>query len=218
MADSTRIKRNRRGAATKASRTNYRKKFNTDLDEVFKNFIRDRKAEGVGDRAVEDYEYSFYYLKDYLDRIGVKHDLRNITEDLIRDYIVFMRDEAVRFENHRFKRDEYKTVGLLPSTINTRIKSLKTLFNRLESDQVWEDNVLANIKHLPEPTEMIDILSPEEIRELLRVPNQRSYAMVSALSNAHTFNSDIIMNSESIEMSVITLLRILPPLYSDINR
>src|SRR5699024_11748721 len=62
------------------------------------------------------------------------------------------------------------------STINTRIKSLKTLFNRLEADGLWEDNVLANIKQLPDPAEMIDVLTPDELRQLLSAPDQRSYA------------------------------------------
>src|SRR5699024_6669208 len=122
----------------------------TDLNVIFKRFIRDRKAEGVGRRAVEDYEYSFRYLIDYLDRRGLEHDIRNVTADLIRDYIVFMKDEAIRFEDHKYKKDEHKTVGLSPSTINTRIKSLKTLYNRLESDGDWLDNVLADIKQLPD--------------------------------------------------------------------
>src|SRR5699024_5288667 len=61
-------------------------------------------------------------------------------------------------------------------TINTRIKSLKTLFNRLEADGLWEDNVLANIKQLPDPAEMIDVLTPDELRQLLSAPDQRSYA------------------------------------------
>src|SRR5690625_3988505 len=138
-----RIKRNRRGVSTKTKRTNAAPIFSTELDTIFSNFIRDRKAEGVGDSAVEDYEYSFRYLKDYLDREGVEHDIRNVTEDIIRNYIVFMRDEAIQFEHHPFKTDKERLVGLSPSTINTRIKSLKTLYNRLESDGVWSDNVLS---------------------------------------------------------------------------
>lgn len=170
-----RIKRNRRGVPTKTRRTNT-SKFKTDLDTIFRNFIRDRKAEGVGESAVNDYEYSFRYLKEYLDRAGVEHDIRNIDEGLIRDYIVYMRDEAARFENHPYKTDKDRVIGLSPSTINTRIKSLKTLYNRLERDGDWTDNVLANIKQLPNPIEAVDVLTPEELRELLRVPDQRSYA------------------------------------------
>lgn len=169
-------KRNRRGVSTKVNRSNSPAKFNTDLNVIFKTFIRDRKAEGVGQNAVNDYEYSFRYLIKYLDHTGVEHDIRNVTTDVIRDYIVYMQDEAVKFENHKYKADKYKVTGLSPSTINTRIKSLKTLFNRLESDGVWNDNALANIKQLPDPVEMIDVLTPEELRELLRVPDQRSYA------------------------------------------
>lgn len=171
-----RIKRNRRGIPTKTERVNAAPRFKTDLDTIFKTFIRDRKSEGVGDNAVNDYEYSFRYLKDYLNRVGVEHDIRNVTTDLIRDYIVYMRNEAVQFEDHPFKSDRERVIGLSTSTINTRIKSLKTLFNRLESDEVWTDNVLSRIKTLPNPQEKIDVLTPEEIRELLRVPNQRSYA------------------------------------------
>lgn len=170
------IKRSRKGVATKTRRANSAPKFNTELDTIFSNFIRDRKAEGVGKSAVEDYEYSFYYLKDYLDRINVEHDIRNVTDDIIRDYIVFMRDEAVRFENHPFKMEKERVAGLSPSTINTRIKSLKTLYNRLESDGKWSDNVLSRIKTLPDPVEMVDILTPDELRELMNVPDQRSYA------------------------------------------
>lgn len=171
-----RIKRNRRGVSTKTRRNNFEPKFKTDLDSIFKNFIRDRKAEGVGESAVLDYDYSFRYLKDYLNRINVEHDIRNVTEDIIRDYIVYMRDEAIRFENHPFKTDKDRIAGLSPSTINTRIKSLKTLFNRLESDGLWEDNVLSRIKLLPNPDEAIEVLTPNELRELLRIPDQRSYA------------------------------------------
>lgn len=169
-------KRNRRGKPTKTRRSNARPAFNTDLGAIFETFIRDRRAEGVGHNAVNDYEYSFRYLIKYLDHIGIKRDIRNITTDLIRDYIVYMQDEAIRFDGHKYKKDKYKQVGLSPSTINTRIKSLKTLFNRLDSDGSWTDNVLASIKQLPDPTEMIDVLTPDELRELLNVPDQRSYA------------------------------------------
>lgn len=171
-----RIKRNRRGVPTKTRRVNKPPEFSTDLNEIFEGFIRDRKSEGVGESAVSDYEYSFRYLKEYLDRIDVEHDIRNINEDIIRDYIVYMQEEVVRFEGHKYKKEEHRTIGLSPSTINTRIKSLKTLFNRLEADGKWEDNVLANIKQLPNPVEMIDILTPKELRQLLSVPDQRSYA------------------------------------------
>lgn len=170
-----RNRRNRRGRSTKSRRT-YAREFNTNLDDIFQTFIRDRKAEGVGDRAVDDYEYSFRYIKKYLDQRELSHDIRNITTDLIRDYIVYMKDEAVKFEGHKFKKDKHKEIGLSNSTINTRIKSLKTLFNRLESDGKWMDNVLADIKSLPDPQEVIDILTPDELRQLLAIPNQRSYA------------------------------------------
>lgn len=176
MTANRRIKRNRRGVPTKARRTSRRTEFNTDLDDIFERFIRDRKAEGVGEQAVEDYEYSFRYLKKYLDRVGLEHDIRNVDEDLIRDYIVYMRDEAIRFENHPFKTDKDRVIGLKPSTINTRIKSLKTLFNRLEADGKWTDNTLADIKQLHEPIEMIDVLTPDELREIFAIPDQRSYA------------------------------------------
>ncbi len=174
--ESKRVKRNRKGVTTKSVRSMPSPRFQTDLDTVFNNFIRDRKAEGVGDRAVEDYEYSFRYLKEYLERNSIELDIRNVTEDLIRNYIVYMRDEAVQFEDHPFKTERDRVIGLSPSTINTRIKSLKTLFNRLESDRIWENNVLTNIKQLPNPIEKIDILTPDELRELMNVPDQRSYA------------------------------------------
>lgn len=169
------MRRNRRGRPTKSRRT-FAREFNTGLDDIFRTFIRDRKAEGVGENAVNDYEYSFRYIKDFLDRQGLAHDIRNITTDLIRDYIVYMQEEAVRFDGHKYKGDEHKTVGLAPATINSRLKSLRTLFNRLEADGLWTDNIMADIKPLPDPDEAIEILTADELRELLAVPDQRSYA------------------------------------------
>lgn len=172
-----RVRRNRRGKPTKTARTvTGPAKFDTSLPTIFRNFIRDRKAEGVGENAVADYEYSFRYLLKYLKHVGVAEDIRNVTDDIIRDYIVYMREEEIRFDNHPFKSDKERLVGLSTSTINTRLKSLKTLYNRLEAEGKWEDNVMARIRTLPNAVEAVDVLTADEVREILRVPDQRSYA------------------------------------------
>ncbi|MEI3606895.1 tyrosine-type recombinase/integrase [Pseudogracilibacillus sp. SE30717A] len=196
-----RAKRKRQGVSTKSERTSVRQRaFDTRLEVIFSTFIRDRKAEGVGDRAVEDYEYSFKYLLKYLDLVGEEHDIRNVTEDVIRDYIVHMQEETVKFEGHPFKTDKDKEKGLSVSTINTRIKSLRTLFNRLETSGAWEGNIFKNIKNLRQPVERIEILTPKEIRELLRIPDRRSYAGFRDYVIIHFLLDSMIRIGEAVQL------------------
>jgi len=194
------VKRNRKGVATKTRRTRIIK-FDTRLDVIFENFIRDRRAEGVGRRAVDDYKYSFKFLKEYMNRIGVEHDIKNVTEDLIRDYIVYMRDEAIKFEDHPYKTDKQRKVGLSVSTINTRIKSIRTLFNRLESDGLWTNNVMKNIKQLKAAEERIVILTAAELRKLLNIPDQRSYAGFRDYVLMHFLLDSMIRIGETVQLT-----------------
>ncbi|SCC69005.1 Uncharacterized protein BC10311_06235 [Bacillus wiedmannii] len=42
-----------------------------------------------------------------------------------------MKNEKIQLEDHNYKPDDCKTVGLSPSTINTRLKTLRVMFRFL---------------------------------------------------------------------------------------
>src|SRR5690606_7085249 len=90
--------------------------------------------------------------------------------------IVYMRDYIVRFEEHPFKNDGEKTTGLAPSTINTRLKTLRVMFKCLRVEAYIKENPMDGVKNVTEPEESIFVLDSEELKRLLAVPNKRSNA------------------------------------------
>lgn len=61
-----------------------------------------------------------------------------------------------------------KTVGLSPSLINTRLKTLRVMFNCLFGDIIILDNPMKGVKNLPEPYEVFNIKSVREMRRILK--------------------------------------------------
>lgn len=87
-----------------------------------------------------------------------------------------MKNDKVRSNEHHFKPDSCKTVGLSPSTINTRLKTLRVLFRFLIDEELLEENPMKHVKDVTEPQEEIAIMTVDELRRLLNMPNKRSYS------------------------------------------
>ncbi len=164
----------RKGRRVKSSRTAVRRSSN-NLDALFERFKDIKKAEGIADSTINQYEDNYSYFVEYLNYEDIPKDMRKISEDVLRDYIVYMREEIVRFENHRYKTEKERTVGLAPSTINTRMKTLRVMFNCLHSEGLIGSNPAKNVKNISEPVEEICVLDEDELRRLMNVPNQRNF-------------------------------------------
>ena len=52
--------------------------------------------------------------------------LTDITTEFISDWVYWLKNEAIRFDGHKYKPQSAQTVGLSDATIETRIKNLKT--------------------------------------------------------------------------------------------
>lgn len=158
----------------KKTRTSEKIKF--DLEEAFSRFIIAREAEGRSPRTIERDRTNFKTFLEYLDKRNLQRDIRLVTKELIRDYVVWMLHEKVRFEGHKYKSDDEKTVGLSPTTVNTRLKTLKVFFRFLKDEELIEHNPTEDVQNVRENETDIRILTPDEIRRLLEVPDRRSYA------------------------------------------
>lgn len=100
------------------------------LDTLYEQFIHAKLAEGRSKRTIDQ----------YLDMKGIERAIQTVTTDVIRDYIVWMLHEQVRFEGHQFVDGQYKTIGLSPVTVITRIKTLSVFFGFLSSEKLIIDN------------------------------------------------------------------------------
>ncbi|HFU7072535.1 hypothetical protein [Bacillus cereus] len=74
-----------------------------------------------------------------------------------------MKNEKIQFEVHNYKPDDGKTIGLSPSTINTRLKTLRVMFCFLVDKELIERNPMKQIKNVNEPQEEIAVLTVHDI-------------------------------------------------------
>lgn len=69
---------------------------------------------------------------------------------------MYMQFEHIRFK--AIKTREIKEIGLKPSTINTRIKTMKVMFNTLLQNQLVTSSPLLHIKKVNEPEEIKPVI------------------------------------------------------------
>lgn len=147
-----------------------------NLDDLFETFMTIKKAEGRAPGTLQQYRTNYAFFIDYLDKHEIERSVSEIDRDTIRSYITFMRDGWIKYDGHKFKAPEYQTAGLAPSTINTRIKTLRVIFRCLFEERLIESNPTEGVKNVPEPQEKINVLTADELARLLKVPNKRYYA------------------------------------------
>ncbi|AEO99515.1 integrase domain protein SAM domain protein [Heyndrickxia coagulans 36D1] len=78
----------------------------------------------------------------------------------------FRKAVKIKYEGHRFKTEAQQTAGLSPSSINTRLKTLRVFFRCLVSEGLLDTNPTHGVTNVPEPQEKITILTPEEMKRL----------------------------------------------------
>ncbi|WOZ39800.1 tyrosine-type recombinase/integrase [Paenibacillus polymyxa] len=146
------------------------------LDELFDIFCHAKIAEGRSKRTLEMYQESYNYLCDYLDEVNVERSMTAITPDLLRSYIAYLLHSKRKFDNHPHKHERDKTIGLSPVTVNTKLKSIRTMFRFLEDEGHIDRDPTAKIKKVKEPEKNITIMSSEDLKKILAQPDQRTYA------------------------------------------
>ncbi|GIP53103.1 tyrosine-type recombinase/integrase [Paenibacillus vini] len=164
----------RKGRAVKNERTSDKLRYS--LDYLFEYYYQARKAEGRADNTLKTYVANYKYFCEYLDMRGVGRDIRNVDVELGREYIIWLRDEKVKFSEDCNVPDYVRTIGLEPKSINTRIKNLKTMFKFLHEEGVIDSNPFAYLRNVQDIGRDIEVLSPEELKRLLDAPNQRKYS------------------------------------------
>lgn len=164
----------RKGKSVKRSRAVARKSAD-DLDVLYAKFKEIKQAEGRSERTLGQYDENYGFFTSFLDLHGIERKVSTIDKDIIRKYIVYMRDDWVKFDGHKYKTEEYMTKGLAPSTINTRLKTLRVMFKCLVEEEYVTNNPMIGVKNITEPDGIINVLSAEELKQLLAAPNQRDY-------------------------------------------
>lgn len=168
------IEDKRKGRAVKKGRTSERLQYS--LDYLFDYYYQAKKSEGRAENTLKTYVQNFTYFCEFLDERGIIRDIRNIDVEVGREYVIWLRDEKVKFSDNCNVPDSVRTVGLLPKSINTRIKNMKTMFKFLKEENVIDVDPFVYLKNVQDIGRDIDVLTAEEMNRLIKAPNQRNYS------------------------------------------
>ncbi|WP_286884060.1 tyrosine-type recombinase/integrase [Aneurinibacillus sp. UBA3580] len=143
------------------------------LDDALDIFVRAKEAEGMRPRTLADYRRHMEFFKRYLPSDITYID--EITPSLIRDYITYLRKEHRAYEGVEGREKTEK--GLSITTINIRLRTMKTMFNFWHNEGMTESNAMATIKQLRnDEAKEVEGLSDEELRRVLESYNERYFA------------------------------------------
>ncbi|WP_328804429.1 tyrosine-type recombinase/integrase [Paenibacillus apii] len=146
------------------------------LDELFDIFYSAKIAEGRSPRTLEMYRESYRYLCDFLAEQKIERTITGITPDLLRSFIAWLLHSKRKWDEHPHKNERNMTLGLSPVTVNTKFGKLRTLFTFLEDEGYIDKNPCAKIRKVKEPQKEMKIMSTDDLKKLLAVPDQRTYA------------------------------------------
>ena len=159
-----RVKRSRRGKSKESGFAHYSRLF-----------LEIKASEGLSERTIGKHEENLRYFLLYVEKRLRDASMDEIDREVIRGYIRYMQNDVVKFEGHRFKTEESQTKGLAVSTINTRLKTLRTFFRTMQAEGYIYENPAEGIRNLREPEEPVEVLTTEEIPQLLAAFDQRDF-------------------------------------------
>lgn len=144
-----------------------------DIRTLFKAFVKIKVSEGIAIRTIKQYETNFTQFCDYVETNGANYHVKDITTDFIRNWLTYMQQEHVQFRKIAYRKS--KSVGLKPATINTRLKTMKVMFNTLHKNMLIKKNPLILVSNVQQPEELIEVLSNTEITRILKVMDRTYY-------------------------------------------
>jgi integrase/recombinase XerD len=95
--------------------------------------------------------------------------LSDITTQFIADYVYWMKNEAIRYDGHKYIPEHAQTVGLSDATIEGRLKYLKTFVNWCLKEEILKENPFTKFEGFKKDEVEIEILTREELNKLLKV-------------------------------------------------
>lgn len=147
------------------------------LSEAVQYVMVLKRAKNLKERTVTGYLNNMQYFIDWvLLRYG-DLTISEITAPVLREYVLWCSNEKDYYGGHPFKQ-EYGAgrKGLSASSVNVRIRVLKTFFNELYAENIIEHNPSANLSLMRQDIDTVLPLSEEELKRLLQAPNQQYFA------------------------------------------
>ncbi|GGP13442.1 tyrosine-type recombinase/integrase [Oceanobacillus neutriphilus] len=146
------------------------------LTQALEIFVQAKRAERVRERTIKEYRLHIKYLIAYMqEEANVETTVANLTPELIRDYITYLLYDKTTYEGVQGRKNV--RVGLSPTTVNIRLRTLKTMCRFWAAEGYARINAMETIKLvLMDEVEEVQGLSEGDISLILAAHDERHYA------------------------------------------
>lgn len=167
------------------------KLYDFDFQQAYDYFLSAKKSEGLREKTIISHEEHFrFFLKWVTEYYPEIKKISEVTTHLIREYMVYMKEEHVNFKTGR--------AGLSTQTINARIRFLKTMYNLLYREEIIESNPLEAVKFLKTEDTPFEPLTADEMNRLFGVldlkqfPQFRDFVIMNLLYDSGMRINEVI--------------------------
>jgi integrase/recombinase XerD len=129
---------------------------NYTIKEMFEKFMWFKNSEGLAPRTIEEYEFHFQWLCDYL---GQDLSREEITLEVFFGWVDFMRSEK----------------GLKPMTINIRIRTMRVFLRWCYLENFIDEPIHERFKPIKVAEEQIEALLVAEIKTLMNAFDESTF-------------------------------------------
>jgi integrase/recombinase XerD len=117
------------------------------------------------------------YLVEWMKERYGELSVQDVSSSLLREYILWCSSEKDYYGGHPFKGDYAAgKKGLSASSVNVRIRIIKTFFNELYSDGIINQNPATNLSLMRQEVDTVEPLNEDELRKFMKAPNQKYFA------------------------------------------
>ncbi|MCU4823255.1 tyrosine-type recombinase/integrase [Bacillus cereus] len=146
------------------------------FQELFNIYIFAKETEGLARKTLENKKVYFLVFHRYLEKHHEDVIPNTLDTNTIREFLYYLKNDHVKHKNNHCIKEDFKSVGVSVSYINTIMKHMKAFYNFLVEEDYIQVNPFSKIKSLKEAQDNIEALSVDQLKILLKQPDQRTYA------------------------------------------
>ncbi len=146
------------------------------FQELFNIYMFAKEAQALARRTLENKKGYFLVFHRYLEEHHEGVTPNTLDTNTIREFLYYLKNDHVKHKNNHCVKEKYKSVGVSVSYINTIMKHMRAFYNFLVEEEYLQTNPFTKIKSLKEAQDNIEALSVDQLKTLLKQPDQRTYA------------------------------------------
>ncbi|WJX08202.1 tyrosine-type recombinase/integrase [Bacillus cereus] len=132
------------------------------FQELFSIYMFAKEAEGLAKRTLENKKGYFLVFHRYLEEHHEEMTPNTLDTNTIREFLHYLQNDHIKHKNNHCVKDEYKSVGVSVSYINTVMKHMRAFYNFLIKEEYVQANPFTKIKLLKEAQDNIEALSVDQ--------------------------------------------------------